>query len=118
MVSATAARGQGIVTRARRELYSCPARQSPSYRPALCGASRVQLIPKLLVLDSKGCPTRCQSDSMAAYREPAMPIPLRADLDAARLRGAARESKDAGQTGGSSRWLWSMMGQVAPRRPG
>ena len=27
-----------------------------------------------------------------------MPIPLRADFDAARLRGAARESKDAGQT--------------------
>jgi hypothetical protein len=27
-----------------------------------------------------------------------MPIALRADLDAARLRGAARESKDAGQT--------------------
>ena len=27
-----------------------------------------------------------------------MPIPLRADYDAARLRLAARESKDAGQT--------------------
>lgn len=27
-----------------------------------------------------------------------MPIPLRADFDAARLRGAARASKDAGQT--------------------
>jgi hypothetical protein len=27
-----------------------------------------------------------------------MPIPLRADFDAARLRGAARARKDAGQT--------------------
>src|ERR1700712_2621566 len=33
-----------------------------------------------------------------SFEEPAMPIPLRADFDAARLRGAARASKDAGQT--------------------
>ena len=33
-----------------------------------------------------------------------MPIPLRADYDAARLRAAARASKDAGQT----RWLLAL----------
>ena len=47
-----------------------------------------------------------------------MPIPLRADFDAARLRGQRARVRMPGRLGGCSRWPRSMMGQAAPRRPG